>query len=93
MKLVLFILICTVISLVFLAIAFSSANKRIKAELKEMEDDLEIKKKQAEIYVKEKKGNEELLQKMHSDNNLDSANASLDLLQKLSEKGKQRNSK
>lgn len=93
MKYVIFFGLGWILAVTFLLVCFINANKRMKQELKEKESDLESARKQSEIYAKEKRENEELVQKMHSGNNLDSANASVELLHKLSEKGKERNSK
>lgn len=66
-------------------------NKLQKEKLAQAEADIEKVKKQTETYTQEKKENEELIQKVNSGNDIDSFNASIDLLQKQSEKGKHRN--
>lgn len=65
--------------------------KEHEATIASLEKDIQKIKNQNDIYVQEKKENEELKQKANSNNNLDSFNASVDLLQKQSEKGKHRN--
>lgn len=81
--------ILALIFIVYLVLKFS---KEQKDELKDVEEDKEILEKQMRKYAEEKRDNEELEKKMDRSNNLDSFNASLELLQKQSSKGKNRNS-
>ena len=67
------------------------SEKELKRELEAIEADTKKFKEQNKQYVQEKKENEELLQEINSGNSLDSFNAGLDLMQKLSQKGKHRN--
>ena len=87
--------ICFVMALFIILVLYvkfeKEEKKHIEEQLKQMEADTEKIKKQNEKYVQEKKENEELVQKINSDNNLDAADASVELLQKLSDKGKERN--
>lgn len=87
--------ICFVMALFIILVLYvkfeKEEKKHIEEQLKQMEADTEKIKKQNEKYVQEKKENEELVQKINGANNLDSADASVELLQKLSDKGKERN--
>lgn len=65
--------------------------KRLEESLQQMKADTEKIKKQNEKYNQERKENEELVQKINGNNTLDAADASVELLQKLSDKGKERN--
>jgi len=69
----------------------SEEKKELEERLKQAEADTKKIKAQSEKYTEEKKENEELLQKIHSGNTLDSADASIELMQKLADKGKKRN--
>ena len=86
--------ICFMIALFIILVIYikfeKEEKKHIEEQLKQMEADTEKIKKQNEKYVQEKKENEELVQKINGANNLDSADASVKLLQKLSDKGKER---
>ncbi len=88
-------LICFLIAalvLLFLYIKFSINEKKVMEEkLAQTEADIAKVKKQSEKYSQEKKENEELVQKINSSDTLASADASIELLQKLSDKGKERN--
>lgn len=85
-------IIIALVCVIFGIFAFFE-NQKQKQELKKTKEELESLKKTSEVFAKGKRENEELVQKMHSGSNIDSANASVELMQKLSEKGKQRNSK
>lgn len=65
--------------------------ENLEEKLAQTEADTEKVKKQMEKYSEEKKDNEELNQKINSGNDIDSFNASLEQLQKQSDKGKHRN--
>lgn len=65
--------------------------KELEEKLAQTEADTEKIKKQSEIYAQEMKENEELENQMHSGNTLDSFNACIQLMQKQSDKGKERN--
>lgn len=69
----------------------SSENKKLNEEIKEKEAENKKINDQFSKLTKEKKDNEELKQKMSAGNDIDSFNASLELLQKQSDKGKNRN--
>lgn len=88
-------LVCAAVAISIIIYLWGKLQKNEKKELEEKlaqtEADTAKIKRQNEKYVGEKKENEELLQEMHSGNNLDSANASIELLQKLADKGKSRN--
>lgn len=87
--------ICFVIALLIILALYikyeKEEQKRLEESLQQMKADTEKIKKQNEKYNQEKKENEELVQKINGANNLDSADASVELLQKLSDKGKERN--
>ncbi len=86
--------ICFVMALFIILVLYikfeKEEKKHIEEQLKQMEADTEKIKKQNEKYNQERKENEELVQKINGDNNLDAADASVELLQKLSDKGKER---
>lgn len=65
--------------------------KELEKQLEQTAADTEKIKKQTGKYVEVKKENEELVQQVHAGNKLDSADASIELLQKLAAKGKKRN--
>lgn len=87
--------ICFVIALLIILALYikyeKEEQKRLEESLQQMKADTEKIKKQNEKYNQEKKENEELVQKINGANNLDAADASVELLQKLSDKGKERN--
>lgn len=87
--------ICFVIALLIILALYikykKEEQKRLEESLQQMKADTEKIKKQNEKYIQEKKENEELVQKINGANNLDAADASVELLQKLSDKGKERN--
>lgn len=87
--------ICFVIALLIILALYikyeKEEQKRLKESLQQMKADTEKIKKQNEKYNQERKENEELVQKINGNNTLDAADASVELLQKLSDKGKERN--
>lgn len=90
--LILFVVVSVIILFLVLYLKLKiKQTKELKEALKRAEADTEKVKAQSEKYTKEQKENEELVQKMHGDNSVNSFNAGLELLHKQTEKGKQRN--
>lgn len=87
--------ICFVIALLIILALYikyeKEEQKRLEESLQQMKADTEKIKKQNEKYNQERKENEYLVQKINGNNTLDAADASVELLQKLSDKGKERN--
>ena len=87
--------VCFMIALFIILVLYikyeKEEKKHIEEQLKQMEADTEKIKKQNEKYNQEMKENEELVEQIHSGNNLDSFNAAIQLMQKQSDKGKRRN--
>lgn len=81
--------------MIFAIIVLCFILKLEKKKLKKAEDELESVVKQNEInasYNRENRKNEEKMAEIRNGNKLDNFNSGIDLLQELSNKGKNRNS-
>ena len=78
--------VTSAIASVFAFLFFHQKNKSLKEKNNQLENEVNVNKEVSKRYANAKKENEKLVQKATSGNSVDSFSASVELLQKLSDK-------